>query len=526
MMKTIFNIITVGTLAMAATACTSDFENINSNPYEPGDLSPDDYAVGSAMNNMASTVMSGDENTIQFTDCLLGGTLGGYFSDSNNGFAESIVRCNPKDDWSRVFLKSDKVIAQLYSNLTMIENFAATSGDELPLGVAKVIKVATMHRVADTYGPIPYTRIGSDGNLATPYDDTPTVYAAFFTELDEALDILHRHAGESLSPSSDFTYSGNTQKWIKLANSLKLRLAMRIVLADPDKARLMAEQAIADGVITDNADNAAWNYFQTSTNSMYTAVNYNSGDNIYKTGGDSHAAADIICYMNGYNDPRRHAYFSKSGWEGNEYIGLRRGWQTYENSWGFRFSGINIKANDPLIWINAAEVAFLQAEGAVRGFNMGATPQSLYEEGVRLSFEQWNAGDPSDYLADKTSVPQAYNDPSKMNPYNGSLSTITIAWDETAPIEQKIERIITQKWIANWLNGCEAWCDIRRTGYPRLIPVAANMSGGIVDSAIGPQRMPYPQEEYTNNAANVTFAVNSYLHGPDNMATKLWWAKK
>ena len=131
-MKTIINKILVGSLALAAaTACTSDFENINSNPYEPGDLTPDDYAIGSAMNNMASTVMSGDVNTLQFTDCLLGGPLGGYFSDSNAGFTESIIRYNPKDDWSRVFLKSDKVIAQLYSNMTMIEAFAETSGDEL-----------------------------------------------------------------------------------------------------------------------------------------------------------------------------------------------------------------------------------------------------------------------------------------------------------------------------------------------------------------------------------------------------------
>ena len=274
-MKTIINKILVGSLALAAaTACTSDFENINSNPYEPGDLTPDDYAIGSAMNNMASTVMSGDVNTLQFTDCLLGGPLGGYFSDSNAGFTESIIRYNPKDDWSRVFLKSDKVIAQLYSNMTMIEAFAETSGDELPLGVAKVIKVATMHRVADTYGPIPYTKIGTGGNLATPYDSSPEVYKAFFDELDEALAILHAHAGDALSPSSDFTFRGDISKWIKFANSLKLRLALRIsnTTADRTLAKQMAEEAVADGVMTSNADNAAWDYFQTSTNPMYTAV--------------------------------------------------------------------------------------------------------------------------------------------------------------------------------------------------------------------------------------------------------------
>lgn len=511
---------------VAATACTGDFEEINSNPYQPGDLTADDYAIGSAMNNMASTIVSGDVNTLQFTECLLGGTLGGYFSDSNAGFAQSFARYNAKNDWSRVFLKSDRIIAQLYSNLTMIEGFAETSGDDLSLGVATVMKVAAMHRVADTYGPIPYTKIGSDGNLATPYDDTKTVYMAFFADLDKAIEILHRNAGAALAPSSDFTYGGNIGKWIKLANSLKLRLAMRIVNADPATARAKAEEAVADGVITTNDETAAWDYFKTSTNPMFTAVNYNSGDNEFKTGGDTHAAADIICYMNGYNDPRRAAYFLPSGWEGETYIGLRRGWQTYANSWGFKFSGVNVKATDPLVWINAAEVAFLRAEGALRGWEMGGTAKALYEEGVTLSFQQWEVKGVEAYLADNSSTPQAYNDPSTFNPFNGAISTITVAWDTEADFERNLERIITQKWIANWLLGNEAWCDIRRTGYPVLIPVAANMSGGIVDSNLGPQRMPYPQEEYTNNAANIAFAVANYLHGADNQATKLWWAKK
>ncbi|MDE6465265.1 MAG: SusD/RagB family nutrient-binding outer membrane lipoprotein, partial [Duncaniella sp.] len=93
--------ILIAALAFAATACTDNFENINSNPYEPGDLTADDYALGSQLNNVASCVMSSDVNTLQFTDALLGGTLGGYYSDANAGFAESFARYNAKNDWSR-----------------------------------------------------------------------------------------------------------------------------------------------------------------------------------------------------------------------------------------------------------------------------------------------------------------------------------------------------------------------------------------------------------------------------------------
>ena len=88
--------------------------------------------------------------------------------------------------------------------------------------------------------------------------------------------------------------------------------------------------------------------------------------------------------------------------------------------------------------------------------------------------------------------------------------------------------IITQKWIANWPLGNEAWADYRRTGYPKLLPATSegNLSGGIVDSEKGARRMPYPSEEYTSNTENVQEAVNSYLGGPDNMATDVWWARK
>ncbi len=87
------------------------------------------------------------------------------------------------------------------------------------------------------------------------------------------------------------------------------------------------------------------------------------------------------------------------------------------------------------------------------------------------------------------------------------------------------ERIITQKWIANWLLGNESWAEWRRTGYPHLIPAtdAGNKSNGEVDSAEGARRMPYPDAEYGNNPANIAYAVANYLKGPDNMSTKLWF---
>ena len=117
-----------------------------------------------------------------------------------------------------------------------------------------------------------------------------------------------------------------------------------------------------------------------------------------------------------------------------------------------------------------------------------------------------------------------YNDPVGNNSYSGKTSTITIAWNDSDTPEQQLERVITQKWLAMFPLGLEAWADYRRTGYPQLMPVKINNSGGIVSTARGARRLAYPQEERINNLDNYNAAVG-LLGGADNMATDVWWAK-
>lgn len=535
-MKNIINKIVFGSLTVALSSCIGNYENINSNPYEAPTLTPDGYALGSAMNNLAGCVVSPDVNTAQFTDCLLGGPLGGYFADSNAGFTETISNFNPKDDWSRVFLNSDKIIPTIYSNLSQVEIVSQNTNDPVPLAIAQVIKVAAMHRVTDAYGPIPYSQIGVNGELATPYDSQETVYDTFFAELNAAITTLNEHPNDQLVPTADYIYKGDVKKWIKFANSLKLRLAIRIANANREKAQKMAEEAVDPvngGVIEANTDNAAWDYFTTSQNPIYVATRYNQiqksdhGGVDCITGGDTHAAADIICYMNGYKDNRREKYFTKSEWAGYDYVGMRRGIVIPElKTTGHKYSGVNIAPTSPLYWMNAAEVAFLRAEGqAIYNFNMRGTAEGFYNEGIRLSFAQWGADGAEAYLNNETNKPAAYTDPANTNTYSNALSTITVKWNDGTKEEMQ-ERIIVQKWIANWQIGNEAWSDFRRTGYPKLIPVKENKSGGVVDSEKGARRMPYPLDEFVGNKANVEYAIANYLGGQDNMATDVWWASK
>lgn len=538
-MKTIFkNLIAGGALLLTAAACTGDYENINKNPFEPGDLTAGDYALASSMYNICNGVRSNDQNQYQLVESLMGSVLGGYFADGNGGFTNSFARYNPANNWSRVLMEANNtsIIPTLYTNYSMIEGNAEASGSTVALDIAKILKVATMNRITDAYGPIPYSKVGYDGSILTPYDSQEEVYKQFFTDLNEAIADLNINVGSALNPIIDDIYRGDLSKWIKYANSLKLRLAMRISYADPVLAKKMAEEAVDPangGVIETVADNALYNHYTTGGNPIQrSTVGY---------GHDSRPAADLVCYMNGYNDPRRAKYFTQSGWvdeDGDfmtapsgaslEYVGVRRGWETYDRGgWAMKMSAIGVGDQDPMIWFTAAEVAFLRAEGvAVFGWNMGGTAEQFYNDGIRRSFEQYGCEGAEDYLADDTSVPADYYDPSQANPWNGQLPRVTIKWDESATTEQKQERIIVQKWIANWTLGIESWCDVRRTGYPKLIPVAYNGSNGIVDTNKGPQRIPYPQEEYTRNTANIQNAVANYLGGPDNMGTKLWWACK
>lgn len=234
--------------------------------------------------------------------------------------------------------------------------------------------------------------------------------------------------------------------------------------------------------------------------------------------------------MNGYEDPRREKYFVKSEWTGYDYVGMRRGIVIPDlKTVGHKYSGVNILPTSPLYWMNASEVAFLRAEGqAIYNFNMGGTAETFYKQGISLSFEQWGVEGAEEYMDDAEKTPELYIDPNGNNTYGEALSTVTVKWEEGDSKERKQERIIVQKWIANWQLGNEAWADYRRTGYPVLIPAtdSGNKSGGIVDSKKGARRMPYPLDEFVSNGDNVQYAIDNYLKGDDNMATDLWWARK
>lgn len=521
-----------GILFMGTTACTGNFEDYNKNPHEPDlkDMAADDYLFKALLVNLQDMMMPENENFSQYVDCLMAGGFAGYIADSNlgSGWSGRYATYNPSDEWLKI--PFNDFYTKFYPNYFQLRN---QSTNELYLALGELYRIVTMLRVTDAYGPIPYSQVGVANAIKSPYDSQKMVYTEMFEELDKVIAVLTKYSAQSFNASADRIYNGNTAGWVKLANSLKLRMAMRVVYADETLARNKAEEAVNSelGVMTTASDGA-----------YRKVADHNPWQRFMVMWNDARVAADLVCYMNAYSDPRRESYYAlstfkaqSSNYTGQEaYVGLRRGIEQGKyNAWSHGYSTMKVTASDNIVIFRASEVAFLRAEGALRGWNMGGDAKDLYEQAIRISFEEHGISGVDAYLKNTDKV-QPYIDPLKGQngqkyDYSSSIDTdITVAWDNSLGFEKSLERIITQKWIANFPNGMESWSEYRRTGYPKLMSAAANMSTGIVDSAEGARRMPYPAGEYRENGESVNAAVSTLTQESknkkgDTMATRVWW---
>jgi hypothetical protein len=516
--KLLYKTLSFALIVAAFQACTGNFEEINRNPYEvtAEEMERDGYNVGASLIGLQNMVIPTQENLHQFAEIVSGAEFGGYMAAIVPWGEGCFATYNPPANWNHAPFNS--VIAGVYPYYNPLRAIT----DEVVLALAQLYRVAAMHRITDAYGPIPYSKVGTAGNddaLSSAYDSQEEVYNNMLADLNGVIQTLteNRYADASYYAKFDNVYSGNIEKWVKFANSLKLRIAMRMAYAAPAIAKQTAEEAVAHpiGVITGNADNA---FLQVAKNPLDLQVN---------DWNDARVNADILSYMNGYQDPRREKYFTVSTFSGGGYVGMRGGLvATAKDPLLPCSKPIVIGPTDPMLWMNAAEVAFLKAESAWRWNNMGGTAESLYNEGIRLSFEQYGVAGADAYMDDDTKTPGAYTYPLNNTAYNFSPnSLITVKWDEAATDEQKLERIITQKWIAIFPLGNEAWAEFRRTGYPKMATVVTNSSNGTIPAGSYIKRLVFPDTEYQRNAENLGEAVR-LLGGPDTQGTKLWWDKK
>lgn len=505
-MKKITKLCCAALIGASFVGCTSNFEDYNTNHYaiytaDPPLLMPD----------MIEPLMFVQQNNSQMIDQMVG-SLGGYMTCSNRWGGQNFDTFNASDGWNAVtFNTSYTKLVNLYS----IEQATKKSGHYWAM--ATLLKAAVLMRVCDCYGPIPYSSV-ADGKYHTAYESVEDVYQHIITDLTSSANILWQYSLQypSARPlaANDLVYKGDYAKWAKLANSLALRAAVRI--GNKEAAESICASAI--GVIETNNDNAL----------VDPGVQGNPYQLASSGWGDLRISSSIADYMNGYQDPRRTAYFTKSAFDANRYIGMRTGEAAFAKSSVAGYSLPNYETNSPLPICLASEVCFLKAECALRGWNVGETPQIWYEKGIRLSMEQYGveASTITQYIENATNTPDSHSNDPRGAKYNYHRNTtVKVKWDADGS-DKNLERIITQKWIAMFPMGLEAWSEFRRTGFPELAPSLDNLNMQVItNTARGMRRLRYPDTERDLNKENYLHGVEM-LKGADNEATDLPWAKK
>ncbi|CAI8839484.1 SusD/RagB family nutrient-binding outer membrane lipoprotein [Chryseobacterium sp. IT-36CA2] len=501
------------------------------------------YADYNAVVNPLKSLQRGLQSDYQLYPNLSADMFSGMFSTATqfNGGKNNMTYFM-MDGWNnRIIARQQDIFNYSIIIDNAAKNFYPGIDFTGTFAVKKILKVITAARVSDNHGPVVYSKYETpNANGVTDFDSQQDAYQNFINDLTVAITDLQKiqnmpatgnEGDKAALKRADLVYGGNMAQWAKLANSLKLRLAMRMSYADPVKSKQYAEEALASsaGLITDNADNALISVGQ----SELSFIIYSWGDCLI--------GAPLMAYMNGYNDPRLPAYAipaSDPTLQG-KYIGIRQGIDllngksTYggfsqpqaKSANGDYFSGTDGKMK----LFTAAETWFLKAEAALRGYAGAGDIQTNYTTGVQQSFGEWGkSANVATYLADTTSTEAPYVDPKNADNNialgHPQLSTITIAWNNGDTNERKLERIITQKWLSLYPNGPEAWAEQRRTGYPILFKVRKNDSGGAISTEAMIRRIPFTVDTKTS-LYNYQQAAQM-LNGPDTGGTKLWWDKK
>lgn len=351
--------------------------------------------------------------------------------------------------------------------------------------------------LTDVWGDIPYSE-ALKGTAETPviapvYDPQQQVYAGIFSSLTEANSMIN--AGGVALDQGDLVYGGDMTKWKRFANSLRLRAAMRLAAVDPAKARTEAAAAVAAGVFQSNADNASLGFTTSapSQNPLYL--------NQLGFGGqrDDHAiSATIVDTLKSFGDPRLSVYAAPASSDGT-YRGMKNGVPDAQKVPLSTVSRVNprfFQPNAPARLQTYAEVLFLQAEAAQRGWIAGDAA-TLYRNGIRAAMEMYG-------------VPAAEID--------AYLAQARVQYNPATGLQQ----IALQKWIALFMNGPEAFAEVRRTNFPQLTPAAGSVIGARI-----PSRIFYPSDEQSYNLDNLKAAVdrNGGMGIPQGLLTPVWWDK-
>ena len=532
-MKKFINKFTILGLGLAlVTGCTGNFDDMNTDPNNPTESSPSlifpkmaqygyctrswEYQVGE---NLATNQYA------QYVACTTAS-----FTTDRYGYNDQYI----KESFWRMYYE------YVANNMNYVEGTLEEHPEyENMYNVMRIYAAFVAQRTTDLFGDIPYTE-ASQGITAPKYDSQQSIYEDLFNELDEAIAFLEENKDLGLATFGlqDLIYAGDYDKWIRLGNSLRLRMALRVVYVDPELAQTEGEKALAtNNLLSSVSDNAGViNYIENDGYSLLTISTWNEF-RASKTIIDAMLANGTV-NKSSVNDPRLELHFSKTqgylaGVAGApEYRGVPNGlpsssmttdeYTAQNNScvWGYKYSTWNSQSsiantNDypgdvyaqleiPKPIMTYSEVCFLKAEAALRGWAGAGDMAQNYEDGIRASFEESRQ-----YAVDAYSYDTADDEA-----YIAANALVTGDFEET------LEQIITQKWLALFPDGVEAWAEVRRTGYPTLSLPVMNESSDI------PQGQFIKKLQYINDEKSLNANANDgSLNGGngDGRNVRVWW---
>ncbi len=502
MKKKILHLACLAVLTLSA-ACDKDFEKVNINPVAPTKLNSA-YLFANAQNASAGTniVYQGvlvQHHMIPFLGVAAGGNVNQLnvpetFSTWNQyyGAIKHLVDVIDKT-------KNDPTRANLYN-------------------MARIWKAYTFQILTDTYGDIPYFEAGKgySADITYPkYDKQQDIYSDLLNELEQASAAL-----DATKPieTNDLFYKGDVAKWKKLGNSLLLRVAMRLVKIDPDKAKTYAAKAFAGGTMQSNTDNAAVQHTPAYTNPIGTFIfnstekanyylNQTFVDTLKKNNNPLLGSIAVI-----YADATKPANETTADANPTIQIGMPTGYDDktittapgypgslYKYSQANRVTWGGITA--PSFFVTYAQTQLLLAEAAFRGW-ISADAAALYRSGVEANMQQAAV-----YGGNSAIAQPAIDAYLAAHPYNPARALV---------------QINTEYWIASFLNPIEAWGNYRRTDLPGLAP--NNYASPSIPPGSTIRRIVYPNNEASLNEDNYKEAVGR--QGADVLENRVWWDKK
>lgn len=520
-MKTKSLIIFSSLLILLFSACTENFEEVNKNPNSPTEVPTSTLMVNAQkrlMDDTRDAWFSGRMALlwIQYWAQVNYTEEDRYeYRENSNNTAWKLIYADIADFQEIIRLNTDEAT----------KGAAAASGANInQIASARVLKIYAFHLLADTYGPVPYHSIdgtnadfnalmGAEGTLNPTYASDEDIYYDLLSELEAA----YGQFDESKKGwvEGDNIYNGDVAKWKKFANSLRLRIALRMRGADQATADQHINAVINSGdYFTSNADNAVFQYETNSDNAspMYRAYVVDARTDFALT----NTFVDLLKGDRGpfgIFDPRLKRFGAPKGvkpwaasinpadYTADDYVGQPYGVQNAVAA-GIAIADVSLpyyplEPDYAEVFMDAAEVQFIISE--INGWS-----QTEYEQGVRLSMEKWGVtqAEIDDYIANLPAANQ--------------------------------ENVLTQKYIALYMQPYQAWAEYRRTGFPTHLlkpgetitdPLAGEYTFEPLKQEVGsdlPARVGFSEEEELLNPVGFE-SGKTKLGGPNDMSTKLWW---